>query len=109
MAYNPALRLYLPLAPIKMDTASKEVKLRVSEAEFNAIIEILDNSDEYFRVEEINNCDYLILFKSLNDAIKVDEIIKDSLVYRGFDLHYKPNTFGTICENLIDKLHALIK
>ena len=92
-----------------MDNQVNKTTLRVREPEFNAITEIIVSRTDIFDFELINSKTYLLTFKSIEKAEELDEMIKDQLVYRGFDKDYEPNEFGRICEDLIDKFYAILK
>ena len=42
-------------------------------------------------------------------TIELDELIKEKLIYKGFDIDYNLNNFGRICEDLIDNFYQILK
>jgi len=85
------------------------MQIRITKSDFVLISEILDDNHSYFISEKINNSEMLLSFNSAENAFEFDELIKDKLVYQGFDIDYNPNQFGQMCENIIDKMHEIIK
>ncbi len=53
-----------------------------------------------FDFDILNEKAYLLTFKNIDKAIELDELIKDKLIYKGFDIDYNPTNFGRICEDL---------
>lgn len=37
----------------------------------------------------------------------IDEVVKDELMYDGFNEKYEPTKTGVLCEGLIDKIYAI--
>lgn len=83
--------------------------ITVNEVEFNLIDEITNSQTDLFNYQKINENKYIIIFFDIDKALEFDELIKDKLVFQGFDINYEPNKFGLVCEALIDKLYELIK
>jgi hypothetical protein len=83
--------------------------ITVNEVEFNLIDEITNSQTDLFNYQKINENKYIIKFFDIDKALEFDELIKDKLVFQGFDTNYKPNKFGLVCEALIDKMYELIK
>lgn len=73
------------------------------------IKEVSSSKPDLFEFEKINEHEYIIRFTKVEKAEELDELIKDQLVYKGFDINYNPNSFGLDCENLIDKMYNLIE
>ena len=90
------------------DTANK-LKLRLNESELEVIKDVTDNSSTFYSSQKINDKEYILSFSNIDMIIAVDEMIKDKLIYKGFDINYNLTKFGEICENLIDKFYPLIK
>lgn len=83
--------------------------LRISKSELDVINDIVDSETDFFEIDRINEKTYIIIFEHIDKAIELDELIKDKLVYKGFDVNYNPNEFGRICEDLIDKFYKIIE
>jgi len=84
-------------------------KIGISKFELEVITEITESADRLYEIEKLNETKFNIIFNDLEKAEKLDEIIKDQLVYKGFDINYNPNRFGLACENLIDKFYEILK
>ncbi len=84
------------------------LKIRVTEFEFRVIEEVSTSNQGLYEFEKINENEYIIKFKNIENAEELDELIKDQLVYKGFDINYNPNSFGLACENLIDKMFDIL-
>ena len=89
---------------------SKDIKLkiRVIKFEFRVIEEISISNPGLYEFEQINEHEYIIKFTNIENAEELDELIKDQLVFKGFDINYNPNSFGLACENLIDKMYNIL-
>lgn len=72
------------------------------------IEEVSTSNQGLYEFEKINEHEYIIKFTNIENAEELDELIKDQLVYKGFDINYKPNSFGLACENLIDKMCEIL-
>ena len=92
-----------------MNEPSKNIKIRITKSEFDLISGILDADKILFTPSEINDSEYILSFKDFDQAMDFDELIKDKLVYQGFDREYNPNKFGLMCENVIDKMYEILK
>lgn len=92
-----------------MNDTTKYMNLRINKSELDVINEIIESKTDYFDLEILNEKTYLLTFENLDKAIELDELIKDKLIYKGFDVDYNPTQFGQICENLIDKFYQIIK
>lgn len=57
----------------------------------------------------MNDSEMVLSFKNTEKASEFDVIVKEELVYQGFDIDYNPNQFGLLCENAIDKLYTIFK
>ena len=84
-------------------------KIKITKFELKVITEITQSSVGLYKTEDINDSTFYIVFDDLEQAEKLDELIKDQLIYKGFDIHYNPNSFGLACENLIDKFYEILK
>ena len=84
------------------------LKIRVTEFEFRVIEEVSTSNQGLYEFEKINENEYIIKFKNIENAEELDELIKDQLVYKGFEINYNPNSFGLACENLIDKMFDIL-
>lgn len=85
------------------------MKIRITKSEFDLICEIIDVKNPLFVSDEINKSEIILLFENIEKAIEFDELIKDKLVYQGFDINYEPNNFGLMCENVIDKMYEILE
>ena len=85
------------------------MKIRITKSEFDLICEIIDDKKPLFVSKLINKSELILTFENIEKAIEFDELIKEKLVYQGFDINYKPNKFGQMCENVIDKMHSILK
>ena len=85
------------------------MKIRVTKSEFDLIREIIDAKNPLFTSNQINKSENIISFENIEKAIEFDELIKDKLIYQGFDINYKPNNFGLMCENVIDKMYVILE
>lgn len=92
-----------------MSDTAKHIKLRINKSELDVINEIIESKTDYFDLEIINEKTCILTFDSIDKAIEVDELIKDKLIYKGFDIDYNPTNFGRICEDLIDKFYQILK
>ncbi|GAP43362.1 hypothetical protein TBC1_111515 [Lentimicrobium saccharophilum] len=92
-----------------MKDTVKHITIRISKPELEVINEITANSDSLFELNQINENEYIITFDNIDNASELDELIKDKLIYQGFDRDYNPNRFGLICENLIDKFYNALE
>jgi len=92
-----------------MKDTAKHITIRISKPELEVINEITDNSDSLFEFKQINENEYIITIGNIENALELDELIKDKLIYQGFDRDYNPNRFGLICENLIDKFYKILE
>lgn len=86
-----------------MNHSAKHTNLRINKSEFDVINDIIESKTDYFDLEIINDNTYLLSFENIDKAIELDELIKEKLIYKGFDIDYNPSDFGRICEDLIDK------
>ena len=86
-----------------MNDTAKHIKLRINKLELDVINEIIKSKSDYFDLEIINEKVYLLTFENIDKAVELDGLIKDKLIYKGFDIDYNPTNFGRICEALIDK------
>lgn len=84
------------------------LKIRVTKFEFKVIEEVSISNPGLYEFEIINEHEYIIKFANIENAEELDELIKDQLVYKGFDINYNPNSFGLACENLIDKMYEIL-
>ncbi len=91
-----------------MKNTSDEVCVRVSTSEFYLIIGITDKMD-FFSYQKSGDFEYVLKFIDEEKVLDLDDLIKDKLIYQGFDRNYYPNQFGRNCENLIDKFHEVLK
>jgi hypothetical protein len=73
------------------------------------MIEQLIKKENLFDCESINDYELLLSFDSVEKALLFDEIIQENLVLKGFDDNYNVNSFGEMCENIIDKLYEMVK
>ncbi|WP_298239498.1 hypothetical protein [uncultured Algibacter sp.] len=85
------------------------MKIRITKSEFDLICEIIDVKNPLFASNQINKSETIISFENIEKAIEFDELIKDKLIYQGFDINYKPNNFGLMCENVIDKMFVILE
>lgn len=85
------------------------LKIRATKFEFRVIEEVSASNPGLYEFEQINEHEYIIKFTNIENAEELDELIKDQLVYKGFDMYYNPNSFGLACENLIDKMYEILK
>jgi|TARA_B110001469_G_scaffold88648_1_gene84115 hypothetical protein len=85
------------------------MKIRITKSEFDLICEIIDIKNPLFVSKEINKSEVILSFENIEKAIEFDELIKDKLIYQGFDINYKPNNFGQMCENVIDKMYVILE
>jgi len=85
------------------------MKIRISKSEFDLICRIIDAKNQLFSSNQINKSETILSFESIEKAIEFDQLIKDKLIYQGFDKNYKPNNFGLMCENVIDKMYAILE
>lgn len=83
--------------------------IKITRSEFDLISEILDKSKNLFNPKQINKSEYILSFIDIEQAMEFDELIKEKLVYQGFDREYNPNKFGIMCENVIDKMYKILK
>lgn len=88
-----------------------DYSLRLNKGEIEVINEIIEESNlaSFVQFQFINEREQKIIIESLEIAEKIDSIVKDKLVYKGFDKDYKPTDFGLSCENLIDKFYKILK
>ena len=84
------------------------LKIRVTKFEFKVIEEVSTSNPGLYEFEKINEHEYIIKFVNIENAEELDELVKDQLVYKGFDINYNPNSFGLACENLIDKMYEIL-
>ncbi len=84
------------------------MKIRITKSEFEFIEDLLDNKHFYFIAKSINSLEMNLVFHNTDKALDFDELIKDKLVYQGFDINYNTNPFGQMCEIIIDKLHEVL-
>ena len=84
------------------------LKIRVTKFEFKVIEEVSTSNPGLYEFEKINEHEYIIKFANIENAEELDELVKDQLVYKGFDINYNPNSFGLACENLIDKMYEIL-
>ena len=84
-------------------------KIRVNKSEFDVIEEISSLKPGLYEFEKINEHECIIKFSDLDKASKLDELIKDQLAEKGFNIYDNPNSFGLNCENLIDKMYRILK
>lgn len=92
-----------------MNHSAKHTNLRINKSEFGVINDIIESKTDYFDLEIINDYTYLLSFENIDKAIELDELIKEKLIYKGFDIDYNPSDFGRICEDLIDKFYQILK
>jgi hypothetical protein len=84
------------------------LKIRITKFEFKVIEEVSTSNPGLYEFEKINEHEYIIKFANIENAEELDELVKDQLVYKGFDINYNPNSFGLACENLIDKMYEIL-
>ncbi|WP_233862646.1 hypothetical protein [Tenacibaculum piscium] len=84
------------------------MKIRITKSEFDLISEIIDVKNPLFISKEINKSEIILEFENIEKAIEFDELVKEKLIYKGFDINYKPNNFGLMCENIIDKMYKVL-
>jgi len=85
------------------------MKIRITKSEFDLICEIINAKNPLFASNQINQSETILSFQNIEKAIEFDELIKDKLIYQGFDINYKPNNFGLMCENVIDKMYVILE
>lgn len=85
------------------------IKVRVTNSDFSLILKIIDEKNDLFQNEKINKLEHILLFTNLDQLYKFDELIKEKLIYQGFDNYYNANRFGVMCESMIDKLYNIIE
>ncbi|WP_163325823.1 hypothetical protein [Draconibacterium mangrovi] len=73
------------------------LKIRVTKFEFKVIEEVSISNPGLYEFEKINEHEYIIKFANIENAEELDELVKDQLVYKGFDINYNPNSFGLAC------------
>ena len=86
----------------------EQKSVRIDKSELDLISEVVDKYDNLFLIKQINDLKYILIFDTNDKVIEFDELIKNKLIYKGFDSNYSPNQFGNMCENMIDKLHFII-
>ena len=86
----------------------EQKSVRIDKSELDLISEVVDKYDNLFLIKQINDLKYILIFDTNDKVIDFDELIKNKLIYKGFDSNYSPNQFGNMCENMIDKLHFII-
>ena len=86
----------------------EQKSVRIDKSELDLISEVVDKYDNLFLIKQINDLKYILIFDTNDKVIEFDELIKNKLIYKGFDSNYSPNQFGNMCENMIDKLHFKI-
>jgi hypothetical protein len=79
-----------------MNDTAKHTKLRINKSEFDIINDIIDSKTDYFNFEIINEKTFILTFDSIDKAIDLDELIKEKLIYKGFDIDYNPTNLGLI-------------
>ena len=84
------------------------MKIRITKSEFDLIEDLLGNKQFYFIAKSINSSEMILVFHDTDKSLKFDELIKDKLVYQGFDIDYNLNPFGQMCENVIDKMYEIL-
>lgn len=82
------------------------ITIKLSNNELNIINQLIKESDTSIDFEIDQN---IIIFKDVDSALIVDELIKDKLQIEGFSYDYSPNMIGRICEGLIDKFYEAIE
>ena len=92
-----------------MNDTTKHIELRINKSELDVIIEITVSKTDLYDFKQIKGKEYKLIFENIDNAIELDKLIKDKLIYKGFDIDYNPTQFGRICENLIDKFYEILK
>ena len=82
-------------------------KIRVTKSEFETLFKITESKSEFYKREQIKGSEYILTFDTIEKVDELDELVKEQLVFQGFDRNYNPNWFGTNCENLIDKFYEI--
>ena len=85
----------------------KNFRIRITKPEFETINEVNSERTDFFYTEKISESEYVLTFSDIEKVIELDELIKDQLVFKGFDMNYNPNCFGKNCEDLIDKFYEI--
>ncbi|RKD87787.1 hypothetical protein [Mangrovibacterium diazotrophicum] len=86
-----------------------QYKICVTKSEFETLIKITESKSDFYKSEQINGTEYILTFDTIEKVDELDELVKEQLVFQGFDRNYNPNWFGTNCENLIDKFYEILK
>ncbi len=92
-----------------MNELTENITLLIKESELAIINEIIEFSTDYFNLEKTSEKKYLLTFKTIDEVLDLDEVIKEKYVSKGFDVNYNLNAFGKACEKLIDKLYIILK
>lgn len=87
----------------------KNFRIRVTNTEFEVIKEVSSSITDLYVSEKFNEFEYILYFSDIDKVDELDELIKEQLVYKGFDINYNPNMFGMNCEKLIDKFYKILK
>ena len=86
-----------------------QYKICVTKSEFETLVKIIESKSDLYKSEQVNGSEYILTFDTIEKVDELDELVKEQLVFQGFDRNYNPNWFGTNCENLIDKLYEILK
>ncbi len=98
--------IFQQLVLIDMD---ENYKIKVTLSEYAVVKEVCSGRTDFFKSENINESEYVLTFRNIGKFEELDEMIKDKLIYKGFDFNYEPNFFGRNCENLVDKFYKILK
>jgi hypothetical protein len=82
--------------------------IKLLKIDFDLLNKNIEFGADLFTVEFINENECKLTFDNIEKALDFDELIKDRLIYMGFDKDYNPTRFGQICEDIIDKMYKIL-
>jgi hypothetical protein len=83
--------------------------IRILKNDFDILEKNIEFNKDLFLNEPINDNECKLIFISIEKALEFDEMVKDKLIYKGFDKDYNPTRFGGVCENIIYKMNVILK
>lgn len=83
--------------------------IRILIEDFEILDKNIELAKDLFLFETINNTECKLIFNNTDKGLEFDELIKDNLIYQGFDKDDNPTRLGQVCEDIIDKMHKILE
>ena len=69
-------------------TEKNNYRIRVNKFELETLVKITESKSELYKSDQINNSEYILTFDTIEKVDELDELVKEQLVFQGFDRNY---------------------